>query len=140
MLRRRKIPYNIFTGAIGHKDRKRIVEEYNSGKVPIIIGSGSASEGLDLKGTSVIQLLEPHFNQARLDQVIGRGIRYKSHDHLPPDKRKVLVQRYLGTIPDDRGVLIKLLGAKKETGVDEYLDSLSRTKQDLIDESKEVFK
>ena len=140
MLKRRGIPYNVFTGAIGHKDRKRIVEEYNSGKTPIIIGSGSASEGLDLKGTSVIQLLEPHFNQARLDQVIGRGIRYKSHEHLPPLKRKVLVQKYLATLPDDRGFIAKLLGEKRRTGVDEYLDGLSTQKQELINEAKEIFK
>ena len=140
MLRKRGVPHNVFTGAIGDKERKRIVEEYNSGKVPVIVGSGSASEGLDLKGTSVIQLLEPHFNQARLDQVIGRGIRYKSHDHLPPEKRKVLVQRYLATLPDHRGFLGKLLGEKKPTGVDEYLDNLSTTKQELINEAKEIFK
>jgi superfamily II DNA or RNA helicase len=140
MLKRRGVPHNIFTGAIGHKDRKRIVEEYNSGKVPIIVGSGSASEGLDLKGTSVVQLLEPHFNQARLDQVIGRGIRYKSHAHLPPEKRKVLVQHYLGTLPDKRGIIAKLLGEKPKTGVDEYLEGLSTTKQELIDEAKNIFK
>lgn len=140
MLSKRGVPHNVFTGAIGDKERKRIVEEYNSGKVPVIVGSGSASEGLDLKGTSVIQLLEPHFNQARLDQVIGRGIRYRSHDRLPPEKRKVLVQRYLATLPDRRGFLGKLLGEKKPTGVDEYLDNLSTTKQELIDEAKAVFK
>lgn len=140
MLRRRGIPHNTFTGALGDKDRKRIVEEYNSGKVPIIIGSGSASEGLDLKGTSVIQLLEPHFNQARLDQVIGRGIRYKSHEHLPPDKREVLVQRYLAMLPDNRSFIGRLLGEKKKTGVDEYLDNLSATKQELIDDTKNLFK
>jgi superfamily II DNA or RNA helicase len=140
MLKNRGVPHNLFTGAIGHKDRKRIVEEYNSGRVPVIIGSGSASEGLDLKGTSVIQLLEPHFNQARLDQVIGRGIRYKSHEHLSPEKRKVLVQRYLATLPDDRGILGKLLGEKRPSSVDEYLNRLSEDKQELIDEAKSVFK
>ena len=140
MLNARNIPHNIFTGAIGDKDRKRIVEEYNSGRVPIIVGSGSASEGLDLKGTSVIQLLEPHFNQARLDQVIGRGIRYKSHSHLPPDQRRVLVQHYLSTLPDDRGFIARLLRKDKATGVDEYLDKLSKDKQALIEEAKRVFK
>ena len=35
--------------------------------------------------------MEPHWNEAKVQQVIGRGIRYKSHVDLPPEQRKVEV-------------------------------------------------
>lgn len=88
------IPYNLFDGSLSKNKKQRIVDDYNKGTTPIILGSGSASEGLDLKGTKLIQILEPHWNNSRIEQVIGRGIRYKSHEHLPPEERKVLVQHF----------------------------------------------
>jgi hypothetical protein len=44
---------------------------------------------LDLKETRTLIILEPYWNQARLDQVKGRAIRYKSHANLPKEQRNV---------------------------------------------------
>ena len=77
------IPHNLFTGETRPEDRARYVNEYNSGKAPVLLISGAGSEGLDLKGTRAVQLLEPHWNNSRGEQAVGRGIRYKSHAHLP---------------------------------------------------------
>lgn len=123
-----KIPYAKFTGSLTPKHKKQIVEDYNSGKVPVILGSGSASEGLDLKNTRLIQLLEPHFNQPKLDQVIGRGIRYKSHEELPKDQRNVTVQHYYSTFPKGN-----------DTAVDEYLASRAAEKAALVSQLKNLF-
>lgn len=139
MLKRRGIPYRTFTGALSAKEKKEIVEAYNSGKIPVIVGSGSASEGLDLKGTKLIQLLDPHFNEARLDQVIGRGVRYRSHAHLPENERKVRVQRYYSTLPDDRSWLGKLF-SQPATSVDQYLASRADEKQRLMDQVSATLK
>lgn len=121
-----KIPYAVFDGSLTSKQKKDIVDRYNSGKLPIILGTGSASEGLDLKDTNLIQLLEPHFNSSRMEQVIGRGIRYKSHDDLPPDQRKVLVQRFRAL---KRPTWMHM---KPNTSVDEYLYTRVKEKDDLI--------
>ena len=130
------IPYNKFTGSMSSKQKKEVVDAYNSGEVPIILGSGSASEGLDLQGTKLIQLLEPHFNNSKLNQVIGRGIRYKSHEMLPPEERKVRVQRFFSTLPETRGFLG--LSKHKDTSVDEYMKSRAAEKDELIRQVKEV--
>ncbi len=46
---------------------------------------------MDLKGTNAIFILDPPWNEATLEQAIGRAIRYKSHAALPKDQRYVEV-------------------------------------------------
>lgn len=141
LLEKEGIPYSKFTGELTQKQKQAIVEDYNKGKTRVILGSGSASEGLDLKGTSMMQILEPHFNNARLEQVIGRGIRYKSHEHLPKEKRRVIVQRYLSTLPAEKlSLLRRIFGGRVEapTSIDQYLKSRSDEKDTLMRELKEA--
>lgn len=128
-----EIPYAIFDGSLTPKQKKAIVDGYNNGSIPVILGTGSASEGLDLKGTTLIQVLEPHFNNSRIEQVIGRGIRYKSHSHLPQEKRKVKVQRYLSTVPSKTSFMDWLFRRtpKQSTSIDQYLKSRSEEKDAL---------
>lgn len=45
----------------------------------ILMGTAAAAEGLNLKNVRHIHILEPYWNPARHDQVIGRGIRICSH-------------------------------------------------------------
>lgn len=130
------IPYSTFTGALTAKQKQDIVDKYNKGEVPIILGSGSASEGLDLQGTKLVQILEPHFNNAKTDQVIGRGIRYKSHSHLPEDQRKVLVQRFISTLAPTSSWYGRT--AKSNTSVDQYLVSRALEKDRLIQQMKDA--
>lgn len=128
----------IFHGGLSKAQKKELVDEYNKGNLHVLLGTGSASEGLDLKKTNVLQLLEPHFNNARLEQVIGRGIRYKSHEGLPPDQRKVLVQRFESTM--EPSWWDKLWGKKNVIAVDQYLKSRADEKDELINSIKNLFK
>ena len=63
--------------------------------------SRAGSEGLDLKGVRDVVLLEPHFHNERMQQVIGRAVRYRSHEALPPDERNVVVHHLLLRKPND---------------------------------------
>lgn len=120
-LKRRGIPHAIFTGEQDDKQRKKIVEDYNTGKVPHLLISGAGAEGLDLKGTKLMQIMEPHWNEELINQVRGRAIRYKSHAHLPEHERHVSVERY-HSVPQ-RDWIDKITGRKKsrKQGVDEYV-------------------
>jgi SNF2 family DNA or RNA helicase len=124
------IPHGSFTGDMPRGERERMVKEYNAGKLKALLLSSAGGEGLDLKGTRLIQLLEPHWNQEKLKQVIGRGIRYKSHAGLPEDERNVLVQRYLATRAP-YGLMERLKLRKPGYGVDEYLDEMGARKEQL---------
>ena len=134
-LTRAGVPHSVFTGEVSPAHRAQMVADYNSGKTPVLLLSGAGSEGLDLKGTKTIQLMEPHWNQSRIDQTIGRGIRYGSHAHLPEKERKVRVMRYFSDPAkdiDDR--LGTLVGMKPKKGIEDYLFHMSNEKDRLTRE------
>ncbi len=124
------IPYAAFTGDMKSADREQAVRDYNEGKLKALLISSAGGEGLDLKGTRQIQILEPHFNAEKLKQVIGRGIRYHSHADLPEDQRNVAVEQYLSAMPE-RGALGKLVFGKPDMTADQYLYQMSKDKEAL---------
>ena len=138
MLEGAGIPYGEFTGEVPSKKRDQLVSDYNAGKVRTLLLSGAGGEGLDLKGTRLLQMLEPHWNAERGKQVEGRGARYMSHADLPPEERKLRVERYLSTRP--QGMITsaynKLTGRAPDKSVDEYLTQMSTDKENLINQFK----
>lgn len=125
-----KIPYAMFTGNTSPQERKEIVKKYNKGKIKQLLISGAGSEGLDLKGTKMFQVTEPHWNSARLNQAIGRAVRRDSHSHLPKAERNVEVRKYVSVLPEP-GKIKKFFGAKRPISTDEYLYDLSKKKDKL---------
>lgn len=131
-----KIPYGEFTGEMPKKKRDELVRQYNEGKLRALLLSSAGGEGLDLKGTRLMQIMEPHWNMEKLKQVEGRGARYKSHADLPPEERKLLVENYLATRPQGLSskVMQKVLNRAPDKSVDEYLTQMSGDKEKLIDQ------
>lgn len=74
--------------------REAMVKE----NVRVFLATASASEGLNLFGYREAHILDPHFNLSRLEQAVGRTIRYRSHLMLPPQLRNVTVYMYAATI------------------------------------------
>lgn len=71
----------LFTGLQPQQTKKDLIRKYNDKKVDILLLSGAGSEGIDLKRTQEIHIMEPHWNQMRIEQVIGRGWRKKAHNN-----------------------------------------------------------
>lgn len=92
-LKEANIEFAEITGSVSKKERQRAVGRYNSGKVQFLFISNAGGEGLDLKGTRYIFMLESEWNLAQELQVIGRGPRRKSHVHLDEKDRHVHVYR-----------------------------------------------
>jgi hypothetical protein len=84
-----------------------------------------------------VQVLEPHWNEEKLDQVIGRAIRHKSHAELPEDKRNILIQRYL-THPKP-GLWNRFM-RKDPMGVEDVLSGMSKNKKDLNEQVRELLR
>ena len=59
--------------------RESILKRGNKKLLCILMGTAAAAEGLNLMNVRHIHITEPHWNPARHDQVIGRGIRLCSH-------------------------------------------------------------
>lgn len=64
---------------------------YDGRKVKVVLGSTIASEGIDLKCIREIFVFDSWYHLSKLEQVIGRGIRYKSHCLLPPLDRNCTI-------------------------------------------------
>lgn len=81
-----------------YRNYLRIENENKDGKrIKIIIGSETASEGLDFRFIRSVHILEPWFHLNKIDQVVGRAIRNCSHIDLPPEKRNVTIHYYCST-------------------------------------------
>jgi superfamily II DNA or RNA helicase len=105
-------------------DGMRVYNQYENryGKfIKIILISPAGSEGLSLRNVRQIHIMEPYWNEVRITQMIGRGIRLCSHSDLSIDERHVDVYRYKS----------KRTKINKWT-TDEYIEDLARSKETLI--------
>ena len=69
----------------------------NGEKIKIIIISPTTSEGVNLSNIRQVHIIEPHWNQSRIEQVMGRAIRQCSHADLPMNDRHVKIFKYFMT-------------------------------------------
>jgi hypothetical protein len=99
--------YTIWSGATGSEERKNILNIFNNKKnkvgeyVKIICITTAGKEGISLRGIRQIHIMEPWWNMNRPLQVIGRGVRICSHEHLPPKDRVVDIFNYF-SVPDKK--------------------------------------
>jgi superfamily II DNA or RNA helicase len=94
----------------------------NGSKIRIMLISSAGKEGLSLRNVRQIHILEPYWNQSRMDQVIGRGVRYCSHKALEPEERNVKVYIYIAVKED------------LEESVDQHIAKMAARKDKLIQE------
>ena len=68
-------------------------------RVQAIIGSQITSEGLDLKCIRQLHVLDGWYHLNRIEQIVGRGVRFCSHSLLPAEERNCTVYLHALTIP-----------------------------------------
>ena len=71
-------------------------------KLCLFMITAAGAEGITLANVRHVHILEPHWNPARHDQVIGRAIRICSHATLPLADRTVRVSFYLSTFTESQ--------------------------------------
>lgn len=138
-LERAKIPYGVFHGGIPTEARQKALRDYNEGKLRALLIGPAGAEGISTKGTNLIQLLDPHWNEARIQQARGRGLRFDSHAGLPEDLKNVQVQRYLSG-SEEPGFLGRLLGQRRQRTGDEVLETLSQNKEQLNEAFRKILR
>lgn len=104
------------------KNKNKFNEKVNlKGKImKIIMISPAGAEGINLSNVRQVHILEPYWNEVRIEQVIGRAIRQCQHKDLPMKDRTVDVFRYK---------MVRKNG--KETS-DERMERISRKKNNLL--------
>tara|TARA_B100000963_G_scaffold144839_1_gene126136 strand:+ start:4 stop:3486 length:3483 start_codon:yes stop_codon:yes gene_type:complete len=103
--------------------------------VKILMITSSGSEGITLKNTRFVHIIEPYWHPVRTDQVIGRARRICSHQDLPEEYKTVEVFLYLMTFSEEQlnGVINS---ETKEKGKAIVSDSTKLSKGDRSKEDK----
>ena len=130
-LSKRGIPHGVYTGSLSKKEKDDMVKSYNEGKIKVLMVSSSGAEGLNLQGTKLVQVMEPHFNKSKIDQVVARAARYDSHKSLPSEERHVEIEHY-------HSVFQKNWLGNRPTSIDTYLHDNSQHKDSLTVEMKKL--
>ena len=141
-LKKHNIPYGMFTGQQTNADRNQMVHDYNKGKLKALLISPAGGEGLDLKGTKFMGILDQSWNPEKTRQAIGRAARFKSHESLPENERKLKVVQYLSE--PQLGLIGKVKKFFKPdthaVGVDEYIHNRAQEKENLNKQFTDILK
>jgi len=86
----------------------------------IFMISPAGVEGINLSNVRQVHILEPYWHEVRIEQVIGRALRYCHHKDLPLEERKVDVFRY------------KIIRTNGKITTDEIMEDISRKKNNLL--------
>ena len=120
----------------------KIAKNNNMGEIiKVFMITSSGSEGINLRNTRYVHIMEPYWHPVRLEQVIGRARRICSHKSLPKALQTVEVFVYLMTFTpeqlksDDAIELKRKDLSKSEPHVpmtsDQYLYEISEIKANL---------
>lgn len=77
------------------------IDNKDGKNVKVILISGAGSEGIDFKFIRQVHILEPWYNMNKMEQIVGRAVRHKSHCALPFQQRNVEI--YYHTVGLDEG-------------------------------------
>ena len=70
--------------------------------IKVFMITSSGAEGINLKNTRFVHVVEPYWNMVRPEQVIGRARRICSHQDLPEELRTVKVYLYLAVLSEQQ--------------------------------------
>ena len=121
---------------------KEISNSNNMGEIiKVLMITSSGSEGINLRNTRFVHIMEPYWHPVRVEQVIGRARRICSHKDLPDALQTVEVFIYLMTFTekqiksDEARELRKYDVGKRQTNIpltsDEYLFEISTIKEEI---------
>jgi hypothetical protein len=129
------IPINIRT------ELERISSNNNMGEIiKVFMITSSGAEGISLRNTRYVHIVEPYWHPVRMEQVIGRARRICSHEDLQEELRTVEVFLYLMTLSDDQrqsaeSVELRLKDKSKLSDApltsDEALFEIANIKEDI---------
>lgn len=98
--------------------------------------TASGSEGINLRNTRFVHIIEPYWNLTRVEQIIGRASRICSHASLPEEFRTVKVYMYISVFSHEKDIDGETVGA----ALGEKKSQIDIINEDYILSSKEISK
>jgi hypothetical protein len=108
--------------------------------IKIMMITQSGSEGISLKNVRQVHITEPYWNQIRIDQVIGRAVRTKSHMDLPKDERNISVFRYLSKFSEKQLAESKVQNMDDGLTTDQVIFNIAERKSKTNDDVLRLLK
>ena len=133
--------FSIIKGDISFDKRNYIQQIFNdpsnvSGDIiHILLISSTGAEGLDLKFIRTVHIIEPYWNNSRIEQIRSRAIRYKSHVLLPKKDQNVHTFLYLSTLNLEQFTTdeeIYSMSIEKQKYINDFLHILKRVSIDCF--------
>jgi hypothetical protein len=100
--------YALWTGTESQNEREKTLQLFNSKdnmfgqRCLVLMITQSGAEGISLKNVRQVHIMEPYWNNVRVNQVIGRARRVESHIDLPKDQQNVKIFQYVIEFTDDQ--------------------------------------
>ena len=105
----KEIIRNVFNGAwdfvptaIASKLRETSTNNMYGEAIKLLMITSSGAEGINLKNTRFVHIVEPYWHMVRIEQVVGRARRICSHQELPEALRTVKVFLYITTLSEEQ--------------------------------------
>lgn len=134
ILAHHNIPHTLFDGSLSDPERDASMRSFNEGRSRVALVGPAGAEGISLRGAQMAQLLDPHWNEARMRQATARGIRFDSHSSLPPELQNIEVQRYISKLPAKSRSWLQAMrlmpySPQPQPAADDYLQHISDRKE-----------
>jgi hypothetical protein len=97
--------------------------------IKIILGSPAIKEGVSLLRVRQVHIMEPYWNMSRLEQVMGRAVRFCSHKDMSKEDREVTIYIYIATDPQN-----------KKLTVDRHILDMAFSKESLTRQFEKIIK
>jgi hypothetical protein len=105
----KEIIRNVFNGAwdfvptaIAKKLRETSANNMYGEAIKLLMITSSGAEGINLKNTRFVHIVEPYWHMVRIEQVVGRARRICSHQDLPEALRTVKVFLYITALSEEQ--------------------------------------
>lgn len=98
--------YAIVSGKVIDETRAAIISAYNApenahgANIMAVLVSSVAAQGIELKNTRAIHIVEFGWNYSLFEQIVARCVRYNSHADLPKDEQDVQPYVYIAELPE----------------------------------------
>ena len=138
--------WGIVPPEIVEKIQQKSSNNYYGEIIKIFMITSSGAEGINLKNTRFVHIVEPYWHNVRVEQVVGRARRICSHEDLPDELRTVKVYLYVTVFSeiqktDKKTIEIMLHDVSRINGrsitTDESLYEMSQIKEGI---NKQILK
>jgi hypothetical protein len=120
--------------ARGGDARARTSSNLHGELVRLLLITQSGSEGISTRNVREVHVLEPFWHANRIQQVLGRAVRSRSHEALPPAERFVDFYMYMASLTPDQKADPTVARLDRGMTSDEHLFGVAQRKRKLLDQ------